>query len=63
MEISGGYLITEKSEWKEDGKFKMLESGIEGEILDEEISPWLDITVEENDEINTYGLLHMQHMI
>ena len=48
IEVSGDMMIAEKHAWKEeDGKF-FFDSGIEGEALGEEVSPWEEIKVSDD---------------
>ncbi|MBR2254222.1 MAG: hypothetical protein IJ856_00125 [Candidatus Methanomethylophilaceae archaeon] len=58
MELYGDYLVYEKFPWKvEDGKV-MFDTGTKGEFLEEEVSPWAEITG--NDEeilLFTYKLV------
>ena len=52
-----GLMVVEKREWKEeDGKIKF-KSGVEGEILGEEVDPWVEIIPLENGiEYGTFRL-------
>ena len=45
IEVVGDMMVVGKHEWKEeDGKF-FFDSGIQGEVLGEEVSPWEEIIV------------------
>ena len=61
-EVVGDYLVTQKSEWKEENGKYLFNSQIEGEIFGEEVSPWAEISVDDNDEITVMDLYRMKKM-
>ena len=58
IEVSGDMMVAEKYPWKEEnGKF-FYDSGTEGEVLGEEVSPWIEITADGNGiEMFTFKLV------
>ncbi|MDD6799783.1 MAG: hypothetical protein PUE85_05125 [Firmicutes bacterium] len=56
------YLVTGQQEWKEeDGKI-LYNSGVQGEVLGEEVSPWAEIAVDDNGEITVMEMIRMKKL-
>ena len=61
-ERDGDCFVIKKEEWKEeDGKI-LYNSGIQGQFSGEEVSPWAEITQEENGEITFMNFYRMKKM-
>ena len=50
LQVKDGYFF-ETKEWKEENGAYLFNSEIEGEILDEEVSPWVELTFEEDGKL------------
>lgn len=61
-EIDGDFFVGEKHPWKEENGKIFYHTGAEGTFLDEEVSPWDEIIVEENGEITVLGMMRMKRM-
>lgn len=48
IEVCGNMMVAEKHPWKEEDGKVLYDSGTEGEVLGEEVSPWLEITETED---------------
>ena len=44
IEVKGDMMVAEKHAWKEEDGKVLFDSGTQGEFLDEEVSPWVEIT-------------------
>ena len=62
MERVDDYLITQKQTWKEEDGKLLYNTEIEGEILGEEVSPWAEITVDDNGEITMMEMFRLKKL-
>lgn len=60
--VAGGFLAMEKHEWKEDGRKILYNTQIVGEFLGEEVSPWAEITEDENGEITMMEMIRLKRV-
>ena len=58
IEVRDGMMIAEQHEWKEEDGKVFYDSGTEGEVCGEEVSPWIEITETDNGiEMFTFRLV------
>ena len=60
--VAGDFLAMEKREWKEDGGKILYNTQIVGEFLGEEVSPWAEITEDENGEITMMEMIRLKRV-
>lgn len=60
--VAGDFLAMEKHEWKEDGGKILYNTQIVGEFLGEEVSPWAEITEDENGEITMMEMIRLKRV-
>lgn len=60
--VAGDFLAMEKREWKEDGGKILYNTQIVGEFLGEEVSPWAEITEDENGEITMMEMIRLKRI-
>lgn len=62
VELAGDFFVTGKHEWKEEDGKLLYNTQITGEVLGEEVSPWVEIPENENGEITLMDMLRMRRM-
>ena len=60
--VAGDFLAMEKREWKEGGGKILYNTQIVGEFLGEEVSPWAEITEDENGEITMMEMIRLKRI-
>ena len=60
--VAGDFLAMEKREWKEDGGKILYNTQIVGEFVGEEVSPWAEITEDENGEITMMEMIRLKRV-
>lgn len=61
LQIKDGYFF-ETKEWKEENGAYLYNSEIEGEILDEEVSPWVELTFEDGGKLLFMEMFKLEKM-
>lgn len=58
-ELAGDFLVAGKHAWKEENDKIFYNTNINGEILDEELSPWAEIAEDTDGNITLMGILRL----
>ena len=61
-ELVGDFFVTGKHEWKEEDGKLLYNTQVTGEVLGEELSPWVEIPENENGKITLLDMLRMKRM-